>query len=445
MTRALEIFEIRLHLAKFLTLSQLSACALVCREWNDSFTPILYSYIFNRKDENTSTVQTLEKHSKHVRSLIFENTDTTSFYSLPYGFIERLFITIEPKARAPPTGTLARLILENQNTLQDVYFQLKYLGQLDSLWTSLSQCKRISKVRIKHMSIKPNYLLPFISTCSKITELTIEHCVNNMDYDQFVQAIQPLAPFSNLTRLTFDSSGPKSMEKIIIELIKISPNLKELYWIPLGTVLNSLLYTDMLNEFRIAMTCTVYKNLERLTLGGKIYDYDTSLALNAMTNAIQVVLIHALFKELSYIALMENHANTIQHLVIICGITSTMVQGILSGCPSLEIFEARYIEGADLARVVPSRNGEPETIVLSQDWVCLQLRSLKLTFSMIGDTTIDQSTPEGAALFQRQQKLEQVHAFRQLSRLHALESLRLEKKYTEVDCDQTLNMRLRSQ
>ncbi|KAF9419744.1 hypothetical protein BGZ76_004198, partial [Entomortierella beljakovae] len=39
------------------------------------------------------------------------------------------------------------------------------------------------------------------------------------------------------------------------------------------------------------------------------------------------------------------------------------------------------------------------------------------------EVNIDQSTPVGATLFQRQQKLEQAYTFRQLSRLCALETL----------------------
>ncbi|KAF9424173.1 hypothetical protein BGZ76_003545 [Entomortierella beljakovae] len=176
-------------------------------------------------------------------------------------------------------------------------------------------------------------------------------------------------------------------------------------------------------EYRNSMVSR--KNLKYLSLNGMMGDQDSALALKAMTNAIRVSLRYVSFNHQAHTTLIENHANTIVYLDIsLCADTSgTMAQEILSRCPSLEYFGVDHIRGTDLVRIVPSGDGESENIVLGQEWVCLRLKSLIMYFDMSTDLSKDRSTSESKVLFQRQQKLEQLHVFRQLSRLCALEIL----------------------
>ncbi|KAF9429071.1 hypothetical protein BGZ76_001865 [Entomortierella beljakovae] len=191
---------------------------------------------------------------------------------------------------------------------------------------------------------------------------------------------------------------------------------------------------------------------ENLSLRGYMCDSDLVLMLRAMTNAKELRLYGQSFGQRSYAALMNEHSNTITILYIseCTGVSSTMIQGMLSGCPSLVCFEAGCIQGADLVRVVQSDfqsthgTDDQEVVILGEDWSCLKLYHLSLYFNLSGfEAGIDRSTPNGKALFRRQLELEQFHAFRQLSRLHSLRYLNVDRKRND-DGHMPLNLRLRS-
>jgi len=64
--RRMDIPEIRLAVAAHLRLSDVCACALVCREWNDTITPILYSHFHTRSSQSVA-IERLCVHARTVR------------------------------------------------------------------------------------------------------------------------------------------------------------------------------------------------------------------------------------------------------------------------------------------------------------------------------------------------------------------------------------------
>ncbi|KAF9207319.1 hypothetical protein BGZ49_000734 [Haplosporangium sp. Z 27] len=195
----------------------------------------------------------------------------------------------------------------------------------------------------------------------------------------------------------------------------------------------------------------VFTSLHSLTLRHPgLDDGDIATTLTAMTEARKFHVSSSNFLGNSYRALMANHAMTIQHLDFwnCTTITSTMVQGILTGCPSLESLQAKAILGTDLVRIVdddPKDPTAPERLILGKDWVCLKLKRLVVHFDLSSARAhIDQSTPEGKTRFKRQQELEQYHAFRQVSRLTELEALDFRGDATISQGKKCLNLKLRS-
>ncbi|KAF9430358.1 hypothetical protein BGZ76_000860 [Entomortierella beljakovae] len=169
------------------------------------------------------------------------------------------------------------------------------------------------------------------------------------------------------------------------------------------------------------------------------------------------------FSHNSFRSLMTKHANTISTLKLgrSSKIEGHMVQDILSGCPSLLHFSANSIKGSDIARYgwVTNRYSfhfachtdndnctNPDEIILEKDWVCLGLISLDMSFDMGYNvlTDIHRHTHECQEKYKRQQKLEQYHAFRQLSRLQQLESLEIQRK-TYNDSSYSLDLRFKAE
>lgn len=66
-TPALDLPEIRSILANSLDIKELAACARVSQNWNDTFTPLLYSYV--TLSTCGPSQESFEKNMHHVRYL----------------------------------------------------------------------------------------------------------------------------------------------------------------------------------------------------------------------------------------------------------------------------------------------------------------------------------------------------------------------------------------
>ncbi|KAF9081077.1 hypothetical protein BGX27_005111, partial [Mortierella sp. AM989] len=107
------------------------------------------------------------------------------------------------------------------------------------------------------------------------------------------------------------------------------------------------------------------------------------------------------------------------------------------------------ISGTDLARIENIDQGNQiigenlERMILGEDWICLGLKLLCLRFDLSSKTMdIDRDTPEGKAMFQRQQQLEQYHAFRQIGRLTLLQDLHISNQRSNTENERSLDLRL---
>ncbi|KAF9183178.1 hypothetical protein BGZ49_004611, partial [Haplosporangium sp. Z 27] len=268
--------------------------------------------------------------------------------------------------------------------------------------------------------------------------LRLEEIKFDIDFEE-ISATFPPEGFPNMRELklyshkTFDS-------QIMLEILRRSPNLNLLDLKPD--------YQDAIDdEFKRLIPAQLFSNLQSLTLTCYRLDDDQLVSiLDNMLPAKELKTWDSSFAEKSYRSFMKNHAETIQDLELYgCStMTSAMAQGILSGCPSLESFIANTIQGTDLARIESTDPGV-ETVVLGKEWVCLQLKYLCIQFDMSStEADIDQSTPEGEARFKRQQRLEQEHAFRQLSRLTKLRTLIFYGSGSDGILRESLQLKLKS-
>ncbi|KAF9344204.1 hypothetical protein BGX26_004664 [Mortierella sp. AD094] len=109
------------------------------------------------------------------------------------------------------------------------------------------------------------------------------------------------------------------------------------------------------------------------------------------------------------------------------------------------------ISGTDLVRIAKVDQGNQdsckntEQVIVGEDWICLRLTTLHLQFDLGSkEMNIDRDTPEGEAIFQRQQRLEQYHAFRQIGRLTHLEKLYISRDASDARNERTLDLRLQA-
>ncbi|KAF9431682.1 hypothetical protein BGZ76_011840 [Entomortierella beljakovae] len=168
--------------------------------------------------------------------------------------------------------------------------------------------------------------------------------------------------------------------------------------------------------------------------GSSVSDEFIAAKLAASTQLDSIVLNGSKFSENSFRSLVENHAKTIRKISLgaCTTITSIQIQGILSHCFLLEEFDAYKINCIDLAKIDlsnkafdPNNPTTYENIILGEDWVCVGLRNLELFFNMSVDDFGKElrSRKDRIIVQQQQHKLQERHAFRQLSRLTKLETL----------------------
>ncbi|OAQ28878.1 hypothetical protein K457DRAFT_1389218 [Linnemannia elongata AG-77] len=70
-THPLELHEIRSRIASSLGLNDIASCARVSQDWNDSFTPPLYSSVVLSKYD--LSLESVERNKHHIKHLTIEN------------------------------------------------------------------------------------------------------------------------------------------------------------------------------------------------------------------------------------------------------------------------------------------------------------------------------------------------------------------------------------
>ncbi|GJJ74984.1 hypothetical protein EMPS_07342 [Entomortierella parvispora] len=134
--------ELRLEVAAYFQLRDLCACALVCRAWNDSYTPLLYHMI---NDKNV-TSPGVKRHCVHARTL-----------NLVVGSsrVENLL--------AGPTVGLKEM---------DITDKWVFHGLIPSNWVILLQ-QNTGLVRLTLRMMRPSTMDAIVSLCPNLQELSI--------------------------------------------------------------------------------------------------------------------------------------------------------------------------------------------------------------------------------------------------------------------------------
>ncbi|KAF9429070.1 hypothetical protein BGZ76_001864 [Entomortierella beljakovae] len=458
-----EIPELRNHLAYFLHINELYVCIQVCKIWKASFLPMLYYHIVIKSFNSEYEAETLVKYSNNVRFLDIADRTMKGYQSIDFTHLVKLVLSpgsIPGMQRryflrnflAP---NVVQLILKSKSSLKSFTLRCNPLEYpIQEIWDTLLLCDNISEVSLYRLNLDFN-LQGLVSILSRVTTLcfwSLKKSDIKYNLQELIQSIQS----SNLRRIRYNGSKEtiRALDCIAIQLISKSPYLRQIEWWGYE-ITDPFVFVDKENgqTYREMMLSMKSNHLENLDFKGSMCDDDTALMLQAMTNAKEVRFQGPSFEQQSYMALMSGHSNTIVKLDIkhCIGVSSSMVQGILSRCPSLYCFEAGYIRGTDLIPAElsdhESAHGseDQEKITHSTDWVCLKLHCLRLFFDLSSiDSNIDRSSPDGEALFQKQQKLEQIHAFQQLSRLVYLEKLDVSGGSLIDKSVRSLDLRLKS-
>ncbi|KAF9999013.1 hypothetical protein BGZ80_010504 [Entomortierella chlamydospora] len=448
MSSALELPEIAAHVGLYLSRRQLATLMQVCKTWNYSFAPLLYRActIYGNQSKSLS-LDTINKYASSIRDLSYEGCLDPSVFSPECSQLVSLTISgrLGRKTDRPLeiSTLISQVIRNNSNNLKTFSLQNEPTLSSRGLWVALADCPNMSHIEVENLIILPEDMDVFWKACSMVETLSIVSTMVTLELNRPEEAT-PSARFPALQRLKIALSEDSTDETHFAILLN-APNLKSLDWRGKITTLFPI------DRYRRMMSQRLLPKLQRLRMSSyQLSDQDIALSLDAMTDARELNMRFSIFSDKAYQSLMSRHATTIRVLIFNVANfpTSAMVQSILSSCFSLEILEARLISGTDLVRIgqveQDGANG-PETtenIFLGDDWVCLGLKSLTVNFEMTDNSNREElDDPIGVERLERQHKLEQVHVFRQLSRLTRLEKVNIRSMHKH---SQSLDLRLES-
>ncbi|KAG0008083.1 hypothetical protein BGZ80_003879 [Entomortierella chlamydospora] len=69
---ALNLYEIRAHIAQFLSFSDITKAIRVCRQWNDFFHPLLFNAFKIAGNRKNPPLEVLQKYARYIHKLEFD-------------------------------------------------------------------------------------------------------------------------------------------------------------------------------------------------------------------------------------------------------------------------------------------------------------------------------------------------------------------------------------
>ncbi|KAF8939365.1 hypothetical protein BGZ47_008179 [Haplosporangium gracile] len=355
--------EILLYIAPYLTHQDVVSSLKVCRQWNQSFTPLIFRTITVQEDWTTAkdfpSLPFLIKNAYWVKSLTLKTTVGLA------PFLEQC-------------TRLKTLVVHG-----DIFCK-----QQDTIWAELTSL-------VRHNPLIERIFLGFNRQNSPSTEFlraVSEACPNLNRYEssqgkyedqEQVEALMKVlrriksvsTRYESFTNIPVDTTGPfPHMQDLTIkdakglsiqsqvDLVCQCPLLRHLKW----TVCRDMFFPIQQFCDRIPAACP---NLRKIQMDGCGIPYpcDLSRILNSL-NQLELLAFcgTAIFSRT--FRSMERHFRTLESLDLAdCfSVKSWMVQEILEGCPLLEILKVPYLIMSD--------------VEVGRPWVALRLKQLRVHF-----------------------------------------------------------------
>ncbi|KAG0354835.1 hypothetical protein BG005_006187 [Podila minutissima] len=180
MHHALDLTEILLRIATYLSASELSICATTCKPWNDLFLPLLYRTI-SLKWNSKISLEALEKHAHLVRDLGIAGNIPAQFYWIPYTRLTRL--SFDYFYRNNRWDLCAQLIRCQQQSLEHMSLAMPCKAS-KAVWEAIAGCSRLDSLSVKGTYLDAEHFPCFWDACSQVTQLTLQ-CMN-MSWIRFI-------------------------------------------------------------------------------------------------------------------------------------------------------------------------------------------------------------------------------------------------------------------
>ncbi|KAF9171980.1 hypothetical protein BGX21_006134 [Mortierella sp. AD011] len=373
----LHIPEIRLEIGRYLKKSTLTRCASVCRDWNQSFTPLLYSAVeLTEKPGANPPVEALRHHETLIKSMSVAMDKLDPVYShLLLPNLKTLDLDL-----SLPSNTIEPMIRNNSGI---VFLKLSGIPVNDQtmVWKSVARLPHLEELTIRNQSVYDKKAL--WSACRRLKKLTFIHSKVERPLDSTIAGtpLEQTADFDLLRDLTI--SGCRFYMPAELMLITKCQNLERLEWKIDRHTTGDDETTLYAQDFIKNLASRKWPNMKSLAIKFP-RNNDTVFAevIRAFDNRTleELDVLATNFGRLAFNAL-ENHFLTLRVLNILnCpNLTSVNILEILVSCPHLQSLSAERIYAQYL---------DP-----NQKWPCRKtLQSLSIEFELAQEPILGESS-----------------------------------------------------
>ncbi|KAF9094164.1 hypothetical protein BGX27_001509 [Mortierella sp. AM989] len=372
----MDLPELRDQLANYLDIAELASAAAVCKSWNATFTPFLYRVVEWSNATLTPSTEALEKNGEYVKR--------TYAFKEPFGLPFESFIHLEELH--------LRLFEYSQETwrqLSNVFSQFSRVERVEIYTTSTTEMPIEFTTNLLSCPSVKNLAVSFAKFGEKATEQLLDACVRleqltlNADDVTHLRSFDQWEVFPAMHSLHLSLNLGMTMYHQL-QWIKRCPRLESLSWTANGSD------AFPVSEFceTLSTACPLIKDLSLdETL---LPDRDVSQIISSCARLTTLKVFESGFGPISFQSCSSHFAFLTQLDIRRCQhSTSAMSQGIMTSCPNLTYFCASFLDARDILGIVeviqsaeetaqPTDMAMTTTVAHSQDWVCLNLRSLTL-------------------------------------------------------------------
>ncbi|KAF9343417.1 hypothetical protein BGX26_005774, partial [Mortierella sp. AD094] len=458
MPHPLELPEIRDLIGAYLDAKDLFNCACVSREWNSTFSTLIWQHLDLKPGRTwlnmiplNPTVAQIQAHSSHVRSLTITTDIPNEYYLLEH--LHRLHSIYVKYKHYSVSIRLDNLIENHSSSLKNI--GIRWENNYLSLRTlkAFGRCHQLKSLSLNGVHVTQEEFTALLDACANVgrgtgeevdTNAISKHRVGGLTtlclervgarHGQLVLS-STLAPLSRLEHLhgeNLPGMGSDSQLKLLV----LCPNLRSLYW-------RCSMYGQqfLIDEWVGHIESRMWPLLTSLNVSGEeFHDKGLSRFIDSSHLPLEKFLVERTgFGPLAYNSMIstERHYNHIQELDIYgcTEVESHMIQKFMTTMPTLRYFSAGHLRATDILDA-PSldRDGDDR----GQEWVCKNIRTLRLCIDM--GLEFDPSSSEYA---ERQRRV-----YLRFSELRFLEVLDVGRELTtnghDDDSGQRLDLKLRA-
>ncbi|KAI8349969.1 hypothetical protein B0O80DRAFT_531420 [Mortierella sp. GBAus27b] len=389
-TSAMDMPEIRYHVAQFLDRGELAVATRVCKSWNGTFTPFLYRQIVLHTYGRNIAIESIKANADHVRSLDFSQmylrTRSKDFPLEAFTRLESFTLWFD---YLEPHLMLTRLVqmLPQNPAIQDLTIS-HYITEpysLEFMQTVASSCPNLRTLSMLDSSLDVECTRLLFDICVRLTALKLENTALNgalgtEDVDRW-----PVG-FPKLRRLHVRLKGRWNM----LRIVQKCPQLQSL------TCDMDYSQEDMSDlPDVIAKHCPCLDELKIIRY--RVAPIDLARVLDSCRRLSSLTLEQHDLDPSAQPSLTRHFPHLTHVDFYSCRfVQSAFVHQILISCPHLDYLSAPRLHVCDILGVpdlvdvpyLPLGESQPEFLELEsrpdgirpQEWVCTKLRTLEVQF-----------------------------------------------------------------